>query len=183
MGNSNFGKKGAGGLYVDLVPQTAWCSNLRTLLPQRVWKQISSCVAAHASHKCEICEGAGSTHPVEAHERWEFNPVTRTQTLIGIESLCPRCHRATHFGFAQSIGRGPEAFKRLCYVNGWDDETTRRHIEFAFAAWQQLSQIPKWKLDLSWLELNSGSRLDESAHTAVITALQGLYESKSNRAA
>lgn len=180
MSNPNFGRKGVGGLYVDLVPSTAWYSNLRSILPAQVWKTISSEIAKHASYTCEICGGKGERHPVEAHERWDFNPATRTQTLVRIESLCPRCHQATHFGFAQSIGKGPAALKRLCYVNGWDQETAQQHVNYAFITWQRLSEVPNWQIDLSWLLNNTGNLISETTHAKILETLGVHFEPKSH---
>ena len=145
------GIPGIGGLYVDLVPKTCWFSNIRSVLSKNDWDLIRKKVYINSNHRCDICKGFGNSHPVEAHERWGFDWETKTQKLLKIESLCPACHQATHFGLAQVQGKGDIAFERLSYINGWTDQQTDNHIEKAFQVWEMRSKINTWKLDMSWL--------------------------------
>ena len=151
-GTYNRGIKGVGGLYVDLVPSTCWYSNVRSMLSKKDWNNIRKKIYERDDHKCVICSGTGHKHPVEAHERWGFDEDTNTQYLMRIESLCPDCHSATHYGLAQVLGTDKKAFARLKYVNDWNDEETEEHIDDAFFVWKQRSNIEDWKLDISWLE-------------------------------
>lgn len=157
---SNFGSKstapakgiaGIGGLYVDLVPATAWNHNLRSILTSSEWKKICTQIYLSTNHTCAICHGYGSTHKVEAHERWQFNPVLQQQTLLRIEPLCPACHQTTHFGLATLRGYQDRSLSRLQYVNGWSKAQTFAHVKAAFLKWEQLSTIANWTLDVQWL--------------------------------
>jgi hypothetical protein len=144
------GIKGIGGLYVDLVPQNCFYSNVRSLLSNQDWNLIRKKVYKDNNFKCEICHRSGNQHPVEAHERWIFDLASKTQILKKIESLCPACHEATHLGLAQVNGRGNIAKKRLMYVNNWNSKETEEHIKDAFVLWNQRNNI-NWSLDISWL--------------------------------
>ena len=152
--NRNKAKKGIegiGGLYVDLVPSTCWFSNIRSALSKNDWDSIRKKVYGNSNNRCDICKGFGNKHPVEAHERWGFDWDKKTQKLLKIESLCPACHQATHYGLAETRGFGEIAFERLSYVNGWSETQTDIHIKKAFDTWESRSEISAWKLDMSWL--------------------------------
>lgn len=165
------GKAGIGGLYVDLVPQTCWFSNIRSALSKSDWDLIRKKIYVESQHRCDICHGYGKQHPVEAHERWSFDWDTRTQNLTKIESLCPDCHQATHFGFAMVSGKEKYAFNRLKYVNGWSDRKTNEHIEEAFKVWDKRNLVSNWKLDISWL--NSYIELDSETQKLIADLKQG----------
>jgi hypothetical protein len=165
------GEAGIGGLYVDLVPQTCWFSNIRSALSKSDWDLIRKKIYNDSNHRCEICHGYGDQHPVEAHERWGFDWDTKTQKLTKIESLCPDCHQATHFGFAIVSGKEEYAFKRLKYVNGWNDKQTNNHIEEAFKVWDKRNLVSNWKLDISWL--NSYIELDSETQKLIADLKQG----------
>lgn len=135
-------------LYVDLVPSSSWGDNLRGLMTSAKWKSLSKAVCERAKGVCEICQFSPSVKSkirIECHERWLFDARHGTQTLKRLVALCSRCHRATHFGFAQSIGRGPASFGHIKKVNGWTDLEVISHIEEAFQAWEKRSAMP-WAL-------------------------------------
>lgn len=140
-----------GGLFIDLVPSTCWYSNVRSMVPATTWDTIRRKVYRDANYLCHICGGHGKKHPVEAHERWSFNLATRIQTLQGIEALCPACHEATHYGFAQTQSRDGLARQRYAYVNGWDTQQIEHHIQEAFSLWKKRNTVKQWTLDLMWL--------------------------------
>lgn len=177
------GIAGAGGLYVDLVPKTAWFSNLRSELSEDEWNAVRKQVYSNSGSVCSICSGRGPKHPVEAHERWIFDIETRTQTLLRIEALCPACHEATHMGLANVKGNGERAAKRLMYVNGWTPEQVDSHVANAFMTWEYLSRIDDWKLDASALLAYSGlteetlRRIDElKSHPSARKAIKAWQE-------
>jgi len=141
-------------LYVDLVPKTGWYSNLRSELAPHEWDLVRFTAYKVAGNKCEICGDTGFNqglrHAVEAHERWAYDNKTGTQTLIGVQALCPACHRSTHMGLANIRGQSQEATEHLAKVNDWSARETNKHVEDAFADWMERSER-KWRLDMSWL--------------------------------
>ncbi|ACT51321.1 DUF5710 domain-containing protein [Methylovorus glucosotrophus] len=137
-------------LYIDLIPETAWCTNLRSGLEAKDWDLVRKAVYRFGKYICEVCKGVGSNHPVEAHERFEYDVDNLVQRLVGISCLCPACHQSTHYGLANIKGLGAEAGNHLKSVNKWTDEELNEHIDSSFNTWKFRSEFD-WKLDISWL--------------------------------
>ena len=61
------------------------------------------------NYTCECCnfnyKEDNSRGPIEAHESWEYDNVTKTQKLIRFV-FCNKCHLATQYGYAQISGKG-----------------------------------------------------------------------------
>lgn len=138
-------------LYVDLVPSSCWYSNIRNLLSKEDWDNIRKKTYKKANYKCEICGGKGDKHPVEAHERWQFDEINKVQKLVNIEALCPNCHQATHYGLARIRGKEKIAFNHLKKVNNCDDFILKKHIYEQYDIFEKRSKISHWKLDVTWL--------------------------------
>jgi hypothetical protein len=137
-------------LYVDLVPQTAWASNLRSVLSEEEWGVCKRLAYARAGHRCEVCGGRGPKWPVEAHERWDYDDAGGVQTLVDLVALCPDCHEASHMGLASVNGRMEAALAHMARVNGWTAAQAREHARAAFAAWSARSDR-RWLLDARWV--------------------------------
>ncbi len=137
-------------LHPDLVPQTAWCSNLRNHLPSPVWAYLSRRLREEAGNRCELCGRRGPTWPTECHEWWTYDEAAGVQTLKSLNALCPMCHEANHFGLAQIRGRLPEATDHLATVNGWALAQAEAEQKTAWAAWARRSKMP-WALVLDRL--------------------------------
>ena len=76
--------------------------------------------------------------------------MTRVQILRRLVCLCTRCHRSTHFGYAEVTGQAAQAHAHLCAVNGWSTADADAHILMAARTWRARSTID-WSLDLSIL--------------------------------
>ncbi len=154
-------------LYIDLVPSTAWFSNLRSEITQEEWSVVRRATYRKARYLCEVCGGKGAEHPVECHERWSFDAGTRVQRLIGTVALCPACHLATHYGFARISGKEKVAKNQILTVNGWTEDQLLDHIRLAEAEWLERSRI-NWSLDATWLidfvNLSDKTRLKINQH-------------------
>lgn len=137
-------------LYIDLVPSSTWFENMRSILKKQEWDDIRKYIYKRADYKCEICGNKGEKHPVEAHERWFFDEKQGIQRLVGIQSLCPNCHEATHFGLANVRGRSSEAKEHILKVNNWGDNDFLSHYNKAFDEWERKSQ-KNWILDLKYV--------------------------------
>ena len=138
-------------LTFELVPQGQWGINLRSELSSSEWNRLRRSVYVDADYKCEVCGGVGRKHPVECHERWDYNEDTKTQTLVGLIALCPACHEVKHIGRSMSIGKGGQAIAHLMEVNGWDEDETALYVEGAFEVWHKRS-AEDWTLDISWMK-------------------------------
>jgi hypothetical protein len=137
-------------LYVDLVPNTAWFSNLRSVLTLPEWAAVKTRTFRAANYVCEICGGRGPNHPVECHERWTYIEDVHLQLLDKTVALCPACHEATHYGLARKRGRELEARDQLLRVNRWTHDQVAKHVSLAMADYERRSSM-KWRLDARWL--------------------------------
>ena len=138
-------------LTIELVPATCWYTNVRSNVPQAEWDVLRRAVYRRANNRCEICGGKGKTHPVECHEVWHYNDVTKVQRLEGLTALCPACHQVKHIGLANVQEKGTQALRHLASVNGWSVGEARTYVAEAFELWARRSEH-EWQLDLSLLE-------------------------------
>lgn len=136
-------------LTIELIPQTSFFFNLRTLLKKKEWDIVKKTIYKKAKYKCEICGGIGKKHPVECHEIWDYN--TNIQTLKRLIALCPPCHMVKHFGLHQMLGKEKMLIKRLMTLNNWTNEQAYAHVNEAFSIWQDRNNV-KWELDTSLLQ-------------------------------
>lgn len=138
-------------LTIELVPKSCWYSNVRSEVSPAKWDRLKYNTSKKAGGKCEICGGRGPKWPVECHEVWHYDDKKLIQKLERLIALCPSCHQVKHIGFAQIQGRGDEALKHLCKVNGLTTKQGVKYVNEAFEVWQKRSQ-KKWTLDISYLE-------------------------------
>lgn len=141
------------GLFVDLVPSSCWFTNVRSCVSEKDWGRLRRMITRRAGMQCETC-GAGEDRQrrrwLEAHERWVFDPASRTQRLARLICLCTDCHHATHYGRAEVFGTADAAFVHLRAVTGMSAAEADAHIAEAFRIWQERSRS-RWTLDLSML--------------------------------
>ena len=161
-------------LYVDLVPRSAWFSNLRSELMPIEWEALKRNVYKKADYRCEACGGKGPDHPVECHERWTYDDETGVQKLTSLVAFCPDCHQATHIGSARVKGRFEEAKAHLMTVNKWTAEIAAEHIDAAFSVWLRRSEM-SWALDATWL-LGCGIDLCDVTRQKIVDHAQQLRE-------
>jgi len=140
-------------LTIELVPRTAWFTNLRSEVTKDEWDEIRRNAYKKANYRCEICSGIGSKWPVECHEIWRYDDRTNIQKLVGTVALCPNCHMVKHIGLAGIRGLRTDAIAHLQLVNGWDIDKAEKYVRDAFAVWHVRSNY-KWSLDVAWLKEN-----------------------------
>lgn len=144
-------------LSIELVPKTAWYSNVRSEVSSETWQELARETYRAANYHCEICGGQGPRHPVECHEIWHYDDERKIQHLEGLVALCPACHEVKHIGRAQIVGRFKQAVEQLRAINQWDLDTALRYIEQSFRIWAWRSQFD-WRLEAEWLQ-SRGVRL------------------------
>jgi hypothetical protein len=140
---------------VEPIPSTSWGATLANLLTKTSWERLRLRATHHFSHLCQIC-GEGSRKTIEVHELWTYEMPKRRwdpgmQRLVGLLSLCGKCHRCFHPGFAAILGRGAEAVERLGLVNRWTRAETEGYLDWAGSVWQARSTVP-WALDLGLID-------------------------------
>jgi len=138
-------------LTVELVPQTSWGTNVRSMVDKSSWDRIRRKCYKAADYSCEICGGVGPRHPVECHEIWHYNDDTNVQTLTGFVALCPNCHRVKHLGRTFAVGLGHGALKHLSHVNEMTMNESADYVDNVFEQWKQRSILP-WTVDISFID-------------------------------
>lgn len=138
-------------LTIELVPASSFYHNLRSLLKKSQWDILRKKAYQLANYKCEICGGIGKKHPVECHEKWEYDDITHIQKLAGLYALCPKCHQVKHFGLAALNNKFEATLKHFVKINQISLEDANLYIQNAFEVWDVRSRY-EWTLDLSWLK-------------------------------
>lgn len=147
-------------LTIELIPRSSWDVNLRSYLTKSQWDKVRRKCYQDAGYRCEICNGVGKKHPVECHERWEFE--NGQVKLLGLIALCPSCHEVKHIGRADAVGRGPQALSHLMKVNGLTKSEAMGYVRHAFRIWQDRSKR-QWELNIDYLEEYMGEKFVKEA--------------------
>jgi hypothetical protein len=154
------------GLYVDLIPDTCWATNARTLVTPREWERLRRYVTGRTGGTCEACGSTpgrtGEGDYLDCHERWRYVEERvpakrpgrftwqRTQLLVRLVALCSACHEATHYGRAELTGNARSASRHLRRVRGWTVREAEQHLTAAYTAWSKRSRHA-WTLDVGIL--------------------------------
>ncbi len=63
------------GLFVDLILQSCWMSNVRSSITDSDWQRVRKVVVSRAGNRSDVC-GTPPNNPVklfmEVHERWDY---------------------------------------------------------------------------------------------------------------
>jgi hypothetical protein len=141
-------------LTIELVPKTSWYTNVRSHVSPEEWDIIRKKSYTFADNKCEICGDNGTNqgvrHRVECHEIWHYDDEKKKQTLKGMISLCPNCHKTKHVGLAQLRGEEDIVVRQLMKVNNMTEDEAYDYIDRSGQKWIERSQYD-WELDISIL--------------------------------
>ena len=135
-------------LHFELVPESCWCSNLRSQLSQGAWDILRRRAYARAGGKCMICGAPASR--LEAHEQWAYDDNTHIQSLKNIIAVCRSCHEVIHIGRTQLVGREEQAIAHFIKVNNCTYADYRKALGEANAVHRERSRH-EWQLDVSKL--------------------------------
>lgn len=135
-------------LTIDLLPKGAWGNNLSSILPKKDWDTLREFCYEKAKHKCEIC---GESGDLDAHEEWNFDTKSKTQTLKNIIALCSACHGVKHFRNSTRIGYGDSAKAHFLKINKCSPIAFASHYAEAQLLFEERNEVLRWKLkaDLS----------------------------------
>ena len=136
-------------LEIELVPDGCWYSNLRTVLPKKVWEKIRTDAKLRSNGKCTICEK--KTDRLEAHEKWSYNEETAVQKLENVIAVCHDCHSAIHMERTALKGDVIRAEDHYMKVNNCSYSQMKKDRSNANLVHQRRNRI-EWKLDVSWLK-------------------------------
>ena len=157
-------------LEIDLVPSTAWYSNLRTKIPSQEWDKIRKQSYANANYRCQICGSDGKDQilvtkgslngTLNCHEIWEYDDKKHIQKLNGFLALCNDCHMIKHIGFGmiqalKGLLDMDKLINHFTKINQVNRKTFDKHHEISFEVWRERSKH-KWTTDLNqWSNLVS----------------------------
>lgn len=136
-------------LNFELIPDSCWYSNLRTLLSKRQWDFLREEAKEKSGYKCSICGRKGL---LEAHERWSYDLDNGVQKLTDIIAVCKDCHSVIHIGRTQLVGDEERAENHFMKVNNATYAEYRKALKEANEYHKKLNQVPEWKLDLTYLQ-------------------------------
>lgn len=134
----------------ELVPDSLWYSNLRSILSKKQWDYIRKIAYAEADGKCMIC--GRKVARLEAHEQWTYDLENQTQILSKVIAVCHSCHSVIHIGRTQLMGDEDRAIKHFCYVNKCSYADYIKALGEANRVHQERNKISDWKLDLTYLK-------------------------------
>ena len=137
-------------LNFEIVPDSCWYSNLRSILTPAQWDVVRKEAYARAGGKCSIC--GGQSPRLEAHEQWEYDEKNAVQRLKNVIAVCRNCHEVIHIGRTQLMGREREAEEHFMKVNGASYPDYRKALGEANEDHRRRNLIPEWKLDLTYLK-------------------------------
>ena len=140
-------------LTIELVPATSWGDNVRSRVSRTQWDVLRKQVYANANYHCECCERP--VRVLDCHEIWQYDELTRVQTLAGLQALCKACHQVKHIGRAAVMGHYVEACQWLQHVNKMDNETMNAYLVEVFSVYQRRSQMV-WTVNIDWLNKADG---------------------------
>jgi len=135
-------------LSIELIPGTTAGLNLRSQLTPKQWDILRHRVYARANYHCEAC-GEGDIE-IHCHEVWDFDDYKHMQKLIGLRSLCWKCHEVTHLtqsGFTSQL----EVLSHLARVNNITIFKANKILLKAYAQWSERNRH-EWIIDTSWLD-------------------------------
>ena len=142
-------------LTCELVPQTAWYSNVRSNVSKEEWDKIRKKSYSESNNLCAICSDSGKNqgynHAVECHEIFEYDDVNHVQKLTQLISLCPRCHKCKHPGLAQINGETNIVIAQIMKVNEMTKKQAEKYLEECFKTWKERSKH-NWTLDIKFLD-------------------------------
>ncbi|MGN1212654.1 MAG: hypothetical protein ACI4TZ_01310 [Christensenellales bacterium] len=131
-------------LEIELLPKGAWGNDFSRILFKKDWDILRNACYKKANHKCAIC--GYETDDLDAHEVWDFNTETKTQTLIDIIALCSRCHGVKHIRNSQRLGFGENAKKHFMKVNNCNELEFAAHLTKAQMDFEERNKIYRWKM-------------------------------------
>lgn len=136
-------------LNFELVPDSCWYSNLRSVLTPAQWGALSRYVRALAGGRCMIC-GQPSAR-LEAHEQWAYDEKNAVQKLVKVVAVCPACHAVIHIGRTSLKGDLRAAEDHFMQVNGCSYAEYRAALGKANEDHRRRNLVPEWKLDITAL--------------------------------
>jgi len=136
-------------LNFELVPDSCWYSNLRSILKPKQWDIVRKEAYARANGRCMIC--GRPVKRLEAHEKWVYDEENAVQKLEDVIAICHSCHSVIHIGRTQLIGEEDKAIEHFKKVNKCTYADYIKALCEANTVHQRRNRVAEWKIDLSYL--------------------------------
>lgn len=136
-------------LTINLLPKGAWGNDFSQTMPKKDWDTLREYAYKKANHTCEIC--GKKTDKLNAHEEWEFDIPTKTQTLKNIIALCHACHGVKHMKNSIRIGYEESSKAHFIKVNNCSPMDFAKHYTDALVLFEERNEVFRWRIkaDLS----------------------------------
>ncbi len=134
----------------EMVPDSCWYSNLRSILSPAQWDVVRRDAYSRAQGRCMICGAPASR--LEAHEHWSYDEKNCVQKLETVVAVCKSCHEVIHIGRTSLTGGEERACAHFMKVNGCSYAEYRKTLGAATEAHRRRNAVAEWKLDVSWLK-------------------------------
>ena len=148
-------------LLPEMLPVDSWERNLRLKVSDSQWDAIRRHSYALVGYRCGICGNKGRPS-LECHEHWEFDDLWCVQTMTGLLSLCPLCHKAHHLGIARRLGMYDEVTQHIMKINRWNHAQLEDAVTHAKRVADERNRYG-WAVDLSWLSTSDFRQIAERA--------------------
>ncbi len=136
-------------LEMELVPDSCWYSNLRSILKPKMWDVVRKTAYAEANGKCMIC--GRKVKRLEAHEKWSYDEENKVQKLEEVIAVCHLCHSVIHIGRTQLLGDEELAINHFLRVNKCTYPDYIKALKKANEDHARRNKIPEWSLNLEYL--------------------------------
>ena len=144
-------------LKIELLPKGAWGNDFSRTLSKKDWNILRNACYEKANHKCVIC--GFETDDLDAHEVWDFDIETKTQSLKDIIAICSRCHGVKHIRNSQRLGFGENAKKHFMKVNNCSELEFATHLAKSQIEFEERNKIYRWKM-IANLEKFGGKNIE-----------------------
>lgn len=138
----------------QLVPSSAWNSNLRAILSASEWKALRERVFAKHGKQCGYCRARPRS--LDCHEIWSYSieagSSSGKQSLVKIQPLCRSCHMVCHIGFWSMQGKYDQVLAHMMRVRKLSKTAAALEVEQAFSTFDALSKF-EWILDIGAVSL------------------------------
>jgi len=133
----------------QLVPASAWNSNLRAVLSAARWRDFRQAVFAKHGPTCAFCGARPKS--LDCHEIWSYSiesdATAGRQSLVKVLPLCKSCHMVCHIGFWSLQGKFDVALAHMMRVRKINRTAALAEITAANAVFEHLSRFD-WILDI-----------------------------------
>ncbi|AXV07672.1 hypothetical protein DVS28_a2993 [Euzebya pacifica] len=134
----------------EMIPSPIWGISGFRLLPTATWRAIRAQEVDRAGGACEVC-GRAQSKGLICHEVWDhrIGEGQGIATLAALRMQCRPCDEVTHYGLAESRGRGARARARLAQLNGMGPEMASAVIEVMYERHATLSSVRRWTVRIA----------------------------------